>query len=200
MNFLMDTANLDSIRYGVEYFPVIGVTTNPTLITREEVPDPAAHIAAIREIIGPDRQLHVQLTETEEEQMLAEAEAIVALTGKNTYLKVPVSPLGLRVTRALSEQGYGVTETAILSVGQAVLASRAGAGAVAADVCRPDNINGRGPTWSRRLRKSLIRLISGPRSWPPPSKPCSRLWTWDWPAVRMPRSTPTCCVSWSRTR
>ena len=104
MNFLMDTANLDSIRYGVEYFPGIGVTTNPTLITREEVPDPAAHIAAIREIIGPDRQLHVQLTETEEEQMLAEAEAIVALTGKNTYLKVPVSPLGLRVTRALSEQ------------------------------------------------------------------------------------------------
>ena len=68
MNFLMDTANLDSIRYGVEYFPVIGVTTNPTLIAREEVPDPAAHIAAIREIIGPDRQLHVQLTETEEEQ------------------------------------------------------------------------------------------------------------------------------------
>ena len=127
MNFLMDTANLDSIRYGVEYFPVIGVTTNPTLITREEVPDPAAHIAAIREIIGPDRQLHVQLTETEEEQMLAEAEAIVALTGKNTYLKVPVSPLGLRVTRARSEQGYGVTETAILSVGQAVLAARAGA-------------------------------------------------------------------------
>ncbi len=144
MNFLMDTANLDSIRYGVEYFPVIGVTTNPTLITREEVPDPAAHIAAIREIIGPDRQLHVQLTETEEEQMLAEAEAIVALTGKNTYLKVPVSPLGLRVTRALSEQGYGVTETAILSVGQAVLASRAGARYVAPYVSRLDNINGRG--------------------------------------------------------
>lgn len=127
MNFLVDTANLEDIRFCNTYFPVIGVTTNPTLIAREKVADPVAHILAIREIIGPDKQLHVQLTETGFEEMLEEAGAVVAAAGKNTFLKVPVSPVGLQVTAALSEQGIGVTETAILSVGQAVLAARAGA-------------------------------------------------------------------------
>ena len=144
MNFLVDTANLEDIRFCNTYFPVIGVTTNPTLIAREKVADPVAHILAIREIIGPDKQLHVQLTEAGFEEMLEEAGAVVAAAGKNTFLKVPVSPVGLQVTAALSEQGIGVTETAILSVGQAVLAARAGARYVAPYVSRLDNINGKG--------------------------------------------------------
>lgn len=144
MNFLIDTANLEDIRFCNEYFPVIGVTTNPTLIAREKVSDPVAHIVAIRKLIGPEKQLHVQLTETEYDRMLEEAEAVVGLAGKNTYLKVPVSPVGLKVTKTLSERGFGITETAILSVGQAVLAARAGARYVAPYVSRLDNINGKG--------------------------------------------------------
>jgi len=144
MQFLIDTANLEDIRYCNEFFPVIGVTTNPTLLSREKAENPAEQIAAIRSVIGPEKQLHVQLTETEYDRMIEEAEAIVRFAGKNTFIKVPVSPVGLKVTGALSQKGIGVTETAILSVGQAVLAARAGAKYVAPYVSRLDNINGNG--------------------------------------------------------
>lgn len=144
MKLLIDTANLDDIRFCNEYFPVIGVTTNPTLLSRERAEDPTEQLAAIRKVIGPDKQLHIQLTETDFDRMVEEAEAIVAFAGKNTYLKVPVSPVGLKVTSELAARGFGVTETAILSAGQALMAARAGAKYVAPYVSRLDNINGNG--------------------------------------------------------
>ena len=94
MKLYIDTANLDAIREGMKYYPLIGVTTNPTLLSREGG-DPVETLKAIREIIGEDRQLHVQVTETEADKMIEEAQAIVALLGKNTYIKVPVGEVGL---------------------------------------------------------------------------------------------------------
>ena len=139
MKLYLDTANLDAIRETVAYYPIVGVTTNPTILSREGG-DPVATLKAIRAIIGEDRQLHVQLTETVPERMIEEAKAIVALLGKNTYIKVPVGEVGLKVTAALAALGIGVTETAIFTAGQALLAARAGASYVAPYVNRLDNI------------------------------------------------------------
>ena len=139
MKLYIDTANLDAIREGMKYYPLIGVTTNPTLLSREGG-DPVETLKAIRAIIGPDRQLHVQVTETEADKMIEEAKAIVALLGENTFIKVPVGEVGLQVTAALAALGIGVTETAIFTAGQALLAARAGASFVAPYVNRLDNI------------------------------------------------------------
>jgi len=139
MKLYIDTANLDAIREGMKYYPLIGVTTNPTLLSREGG-DPVETLKAIRAIIGPDRQLHVQVTETDADKMIEEAKAIVALLGENTFIKVPVGEVGLQVTAALAALGIGVTETAIFTAGQALLAARAGASFVAPYVNRLDNI------------------------------------------------------------
>ena len=139
MKLYIDTANLDAIREGMKYYPLIGVTTNPTLLSREGG-DPVETLKAIRAIIGPDRQLHVQVTETEADKMIEEAKAIVALLGENTFIKVPVGEVGLQVTAALAALGIGVTEPAIFTAGQALLAARAGASFVAPYVNRLDNI------------------------------------------------------------
>ena len=139
MKILLDTANLESIRYFNTYYPIVGVTTNPTILSKEGG-DVIAHLKAIREIIGYDKELHVQVTETEYDRIRMEAEAIVDLLGKNTFVKIPATDVGLRATRALSERGFGITVTAILTAAQAMLASNAGAAYVAPYASRLENL------------------------------------------------------------
>ena len=139
MKILLDTANLEDIRYFNTYYPIEGVTTNPTILSAEGG-DVIALLKEIRSIIGTDKELHVQVTEVEYENILLEAKALVNLLGMNTVVKIPISDVGLKVTKALSSQGYKVTVTAILTGAQAMLASNAGATYVAPYVSRLENI------------------------------------------------------------
>ncbi len=139
MKLILDTANREDIRYFNTYYPIVGVTTNPTILSREGG-DVLALLKEIRSIIGEEKELHVQVTETEYERIVEEAKAIVAYLGKNTFVKIPATDVGLRATRTLSEQGYGITVTAVLSAGQAMLAANAGAAYVAPYVSRLENI------------------------------------------------------------
>ena len=139
MKILLDTANLEDIRYFNTYYPIEGVTTNPTILSAEGG-DVIALLKEIRSIIGTDKELHVQVTEVEYENILLEAKALVNLLGMNTVVKIPISDVGLKVTKALSSQGYKVTVTAILTGAQAMLASNAGAAYVAPYASRLENI------------------------------------------------------------
>ena len=141
MKIILDTANLEDIRYFNTYYPIVGVTTNPTILAREGG-DVLKLLRDIREIIGEEKELHVQVTETSYEKILEEARLLVDYLGnkKNTYVKIPVSDVGLRVTRKLVEEGYRVTITAILTAAQALLAANAGASYVAPYVSRLENI------------------------------------------------------------
>ena len=139
MRILLDTANLDDIRYFNTYFPIEGVTTNPTILAKEGG-DPVAQLKAIREIIGDDKELHVQVTETDFDTIIEEARALVDLLGINTFVKIPVTDIGLRVTKYLSDRGIGVTVTAVLTAAQAMLASNAGASYVAPYISRSENL------------------------------------------------------------
>lgn len=139
MKLLLDTANLSDIRYFNAHYPIEGVTTNPTILSREGG-DVLHLLSSIREIIGVEKELHVQVTETEYEKIVEEAEAIVAYLGKNTYIKIPATDIGLRAVKTLSAKGYGITVTAILTATQAMLASNAGAAYVAPYVSRLENI------------------------------------------------------------
>ncbi len=139
MKLILDTANLDDIRYFNEYYPIVGVTTNPTILSREGG-DIVAHLHTIRSIIGEEKELHIQLTETEYDRMLEEARKIVSVFGINTYVKIPATDVGLRATRVLSAEGIGVTVTAVMGVGQALLAANSGAAYVAPYESRMENL------------------------------------------------------------
>ena len=139
MKLILDTANLDDIKYFNTYYPISGVTTNPTILSREGG-DVVKHLHTIREIIGEDKELHIQVTETEFDKIVSEAKAIVNAFGKNTFVKIPATDVGLRATAALAKEGIGVTVTAVFSAGQALLAATAGAAYVAPYVSRLENI------------------------------------------------------------
>ena len=140
MELLLDTANIALIaKYNANY-NITGVTSNPTIIARER----AAFfptLCRIREIIG-DKQLHVQVTAPDHDGMMREAVTITSVLGKDTYIKVPTTQVGVGVMKSLKEKGYRVTATAIYSLQQAALAASVNADYAAPYVNRICNAYG----------------------------------------------------------
>jgi len=143
MLYIIDTANIEKIKHCIEYYPIAGVTTNPTIISREKT-DFIELIREIEEIIGNDRMFHIQLTGDTAEQMISEAKALRDVIGDNLYVKIPVGEEGLKATMKLHKEGFHITETAIFTQQQALMAAMAGADFVAPYVNRLDNILGDG--------------------------------------------------------
>ncbi len=139
MQYILDTADTEAIRRCHYYYPLAGVTTNPSIISKEKR-DFLPLIKEIRSIIGDDKMLHIQVTGRTADAVIEEAKALRDAVGDNLYIKVPVSPDGLRATRLLKEQGFCVTQTAIFTQQQALMAAVAGADYVAPYVNRLDNI------------------------------------------------------------
>lgn len=139
MLYVIDSADLEDIRKCVEFYPVSGVTTNPTIISREHT-DFLALIKNIREIIGKDRMFHIQTTGSTADSIIKEALLLNEYVGGNFYIKIPVSPEGLKATMELKKRGIQVTETAVFTQQQAMLAAKAGADFVAPYVNRLDSI------------------------------------------------------------
>lgn len=138
MNYLIDTANLEAIRYINEFYPISGVTTNPTIISREKS-DFWHLVKEIRSIIGPEKMLHVQTLQKKAEKIVEEAKLIKNNVGGKFYAKIPICEESLKATRLLKKAGIGVTMTAIFTPAQALIAAKAGADFVAPYVNRLDN-------------------------------------------------------------
>lgn len=139
MLYILDTANLEAIRHCNEFYPLAGVTTNPSIISKENT-DFWALVTGIRDIIGPDKMLHVQTTQKKAEGIVEEAKLLRDRLGENFYVKIPISEEGLKATKILKKYGIGVTVTAIFTPAQALLAATAGADFVAPYANRLDNI------------------------------------------------------------
>ena len=126
MEWLLDTADPEKISEGIRYYPVSGVTTNPTILKRAAPADYFAHLKALRALcVG--KTLHVQLGSQDAEGMLREAQTLHELLGRDVYLKVPVTREGVRAIGALKARGALVTATAIYDPLQGMLAMAAGA-------------------------------------------------------------------------
>lgn len=139
MLYILDTANLEAIKHCNEYYPLAGVTTNPSIISKENT-DFWTLVESIREIIGPDKMLHVQTTQKKAEGIVEEAKLLRERLGENFYVKIPIGEEGLKATMMLKKLGIGVTVTAIFTPAQALLAAMAGADFVAPYANRLDNI------------------------------------------------------------
>ncbi|MDG3085704.1 fructose-6-phosphate aldolase [Vibrio hannami] len=138
MIYFLDTADLESIKKAVDLYPLAGVTTNPSIVAKEKKPLKEI-ILSIRELIGPDRLLHVQVMGKTAEVMVEEAEALRKIDPE-LYIKVPVTPQGIKAMKLLTEKNIPITATAILTPQQALMAAKAGAEYLAPYVNRLDNI------------------------------------------------------------
>ena len=139
MLYILDSANLEAIKHCNEYYPLAGVTTNPSIISKEKA-DFWTLVMSIREIIGEDKMLHVQTTQKKAEGIVEEAKILRERLGENFYIKIPISEEGLKATMMLKKIGINVTVTAIFTPAQALLAAMAGADFVAPYANRLDNI------------------------------------------------------------
>ena len=143
MIYLLDTADVSAIKHYAEFYPLEGVTTNPSIISKENT-DFWPLVEEIRKIIGPDKMLHVQTTKEKAEEIVEEAKLLRERLGGVFYIKIPISEEGLKATKMLKEIGIGVTVTAIFTPPQALMAAMAGADFVAPYANRLDNIIGDG--------------------------------------------------------
>ncbi|MBF1683419.1 MAG: fructose-6-phosphate aldolase [Selenomonas sp.] len=131
MKYLIDSANLDEIRALSEYLPIAGVTSNPSIVKKEGSVPFFAHMREIRSIIGNLRPLHIQVTATDYDGTMRDAEAVFRHVDEKVFIKVPVDFEGVKVIKALRRQGANVTATAVYGMDQAFMALEAGADCIA---------------------------------------------------------------------
>lgn len=141
MKFFLDTANLGEIRKAAALGLADGVTTNPTLISKEGNVDFKDHIAAICEIVrGP---VSAETTSNERDEMLKQGREYMKIA-PNVVIKCPLTAAGLEATRTLNEEGIKVNVTLCFSAAQAVCAAKAGASFISPFIGRLDDIGENG--------------------------------------------------------
>jgi transaldolase len=158
MKFFLDTANLDEIREAASFGLADGVTTNPTLISKEGDVEFKQHIAAICEIVsGP---VSAECTSEDTEGMLREGREYAQIA-PNVVIKCPLTKAGLKATRQLSSEGIKVNVTLCFSAAQAILAAKAGASFISPFLGRLDDIGENGLV----LLSGIVEIYSN-YSWP----------------------------------
>lgn len=140
MKIFLDTANVDSIQKYSEMGVIDGITTNPTLLSKEKG-NPIKTMRKIVEIIqGP---VSLEIVATTFDKMMEESLKL-AKYGENVVVKVPMTVDGLKVVKALTEKGIKTNVTLIFSANQALLAAKAGATYVSPFIGRLDDIGSEG--------------------------------------------------------
>ncbi len=141
MKFFIDTANLDEIKEAGELGLIDGVTTNPSLVSKEGGVVFLEHIAKICEAVEGD--VSVEVTTTDPEEMFRQG-LEYAKIAPNVVVKCPLTLEGLKTTRRLREQDIKVNVTLCFSASQALLAAKAGATYVSPFIGRLDDISQNG--------------------------------------------------------
>jgi transaldolase len=137
MKFFLDTANLQEIREAAALGLIDGVTTNPSLVSKEGK-DFRKLIEEICTIV--DGPISAEVVSTTEKEMVAEGKDLAGIH-KNIVVKIPMIPEGLKAIRRLTGEGIRVNTTLIFSATQALLAAKAGAAYVSPFIGRLDDIS-----------------------------------------------------------
>lgn len=136
MKLFLDTANLDEIREGVRWGVLKGVTTNPTLIGKEE----QDFLPLVKEICSiVEGEVSIE-TASDDPDLLIRQGHEIAQIADNAVVKISISPNGLSATRKLSDEGIKVNVTLCFSPTQALLAAEAGAHIISPFLGRLDDI------------------------------------------------------------
>jgi transaldolase len=137
MKFFIDTGNLDEIREAAELGVLDGVTTNPSLLSKE-TGDPFEIMKEICNIVsGP---VSAEVIAMDKEGMLKEARNLVKIAD-NIVIKLPTTKEGVKACKILSSEGIKVNMTLVFSPLQALLVAKAGATFVSPFIGRLDDIS-----------------------------------------------------------
>lgn len=136
MKIFLDSANIDQIRQAKALGAIEGVTTNPSLLSKEKGDWKKIVRQICKEIEGP---VSVEVLATESPAMLSEARDLVKIA-PNIVIKVPMTLEGLKTIKELHGRGIETNATLIFSPNQALLAAKAGATYVSPFVGRLDDI------------------------------------------------------------
>ncbi len=136
MKIFLDTANLDQISEASSWGILDGVTTNPTLVSKENMKFDALIKKICKIVPGP---VSVECVSSRADDLVKEAQTLAKLA-ENVVVKIPIGIEGLKATKILSQKGVQVNTTLVFSPNQAILAAKAGARYVSPFVGRLDDI------------------------------------------------------------
>ncbi len=140
MRIFLDTANIDQIKKAVKMGVISGVTTNPSLVAKENTADYETVVKTICGIVnGPDSSVSAEVLSEDAESMIEEGR-IKASWAPNVAVKIPSTAAGLEAISTLSKEKIKINMTLCFSVNQAILGARAGTTFVSPFVGRLDDI------------------------------------------------------------
>jgi len=142
MKIFLDTANIDYIKKFVDLGIVDGITTNPSLLLKENK-DPIDAMKRIVKLVDGPVSLEVVATEYDD---IMEESLKLANYGENVVVKIPMTSVGLKAINSLSKKSIKTNVTLIFSANQALLAAKAGATYVSPFIGRLDDIGHDGLT------------------------------------------------------
>ncbi len=140
MKIFLDTANLKQIEEAVSWGIVDGVTTNPTLVSKENMKFEDLIKKICKVVPGP---VSVESVSTKAKDIIQEARGLAKLAD-NIAVKIPIGLEGLKATKVLASEGIQVNTTLIFSSNQALLAAKAGTAFVSPFIGRLDDISHEG--------------------------------------------------------
>ena len=137
MKLFLDTANLDEIREGARWGVLKGVTTNPTLIAKEE----QGFLPLVKEICSlVEGDVSIE-TASDDPDLLVRQGRDITQIADNAVVKIAMSPNGLAATRKLADDGIKVNVTLCFTPSQAILAAEAGAYIISPFLGRLDDVS-----------------------------------------------------------
>ncbi|OFX83146.1 MAG: fructose-6-phosphate aldolase [Bacteroidetes bacterium GWF2_33_16] len=151
MKFFIDTANLDQIREAQDLGVLDGVTTNPSLMAKEGIKGQENilnHYKNICEIVDGD--VSAEVISTDYAGMIKEGEMLAALHPQ-IVVKIPMIKEGIKAIKYLTSKGIRTNCTLVFSLGQALLAAKAGATYVSPFIGRLDDISTDGVALIRQI-------------------------------------------------
>jgi len=152
MKIFLDTANIDSIKKFVDLGIVDGITTNPSLLLKENK-DPIDAMKRIVKLVDGPVSLEVVATEYDD---IMEESLKLANYGENVVVKIPMTSVGLKAINSLSKKSIKTNVTLIFSANQALLAAKAGATYVSPFIGRLDDIGHDGLT----IISDIVQIFS----------------------------------------
>lgn len=150
MKFFIDTANLDEIKEAAALGILDGVTTNPSLVSKEGKDFRELLNEIVKIVDGP---ISAEVVSTEYDDIMKEAKDLAQID-KNIVVKIPLIKEGLKAVKSLTDEGIKVNVTLCFSATQALLAAKAGATYISPFIGRLDDISSDGMT----LIKDIVQI------------------------------------------
>jgi transaldolase len=151
MKIFLDTASIESIKKFVDMGIVDGITTNPTLISKEKGHPEDIMREIVKIVKGP---VNLEVVATNSEEMIEEGLRLKKF-GENVIVKIPMTADGLKAVKKLAENKIKTNVTLIFSANQALLAAKAGASYVSPFIGRLDDAGQVGMT----VIKEIVQIF-----------------------------------------